>query len=45
VTGTLADSGEMDEVLLPPRFTYELGLSGQSVVQLIELGDLAGMAP
>jgi len=39
VTGTLADSGEMDDVLLPPRFTYasdELGLSGQGVIRPIE---------
>jgi putative hemolysin len=38
VTGTMADSGAIDDVLLP-RFTYasdELGLSGQSVVRLIE---------
>ncbi len=39
VTGTLADSGGIDDVLLPPRFSYasnELGLSGQGVVRLIE---------
>ncbi len=39
MTGTLADSGAIEDVLLPPRFTYasdELGLSGQSVVRLIE---------
>jgi putative hemolysin len=39
VTGILADSGAMEEVLLPPRFTYasdELSRPGQSVVRLIE---------
>jgi len=39
VTGTMADSGAIDDVLSPPRFTYasdELGSSGQSVVRLIE---------
>jgi putative hemolysin len=39
VTGTLADSGAIEDVLLPPRFSYasdELGLSAQGVVRLIE---------
>jgi putative hemolysin len=39
VTGTLADSNAIDDVLLPPRFSYasdELGLSAQGVVRLIE---------
>src|SRR5262249_58660078 len=39
VTGTLADSGALEDVLLPPRFSYasdELGLSAQGVVRLIE---------
>jgi putative hemolysin len=39
MAGTLADSGAMEDVLLPPRFTYasdELGRSGQGVVRLIE---------
>jgi putative hemolysin len=39
MAGTLADSGAMEDVLLPPRFTYasdELGRSGQRVVRLIE---------
>ena len=39
MTGTLADSGALEDVLLPPRFSYaseELGLSAQGVVRLIE---------
>ena len=39
MTGTLADSGTIEDALLPPRFSYasdELGLSAQGVVRLIE---------
>jgi len=39
VTGTLADGGAIEDVLLAPRFSYasdELGLSAQGVVRLIE---------